>query len=57
MDGIAKIAGRSAREVVRIDSVIKEVARLGVDADAFPDALTDRLSARSKDDFVAAMDR
>ncbi len=47
VEGMAEIAGRPAREIVRIESLIEELARSGIDAEAFPDALGDRLAARS----------
>lgn len=40
------LAGCPAHEVVRIEAVIEEVARSGVSASAFPQALADRLAQR-----------
>jgi predicted TIM-barrel fold metal-dependent hydrolase len=46
---MAEAAARPAREVVRIEAVIEEVARSGVSAAAFPEAFADRLAERAKD--------
>jgi uncharacterized protein len=40
-------AGRPAHEVVRIESVIEEVAGSGIDAAAFPAAFAERLASRA----------
>jgi uncharacterized protein len=40
-------AGRPAHEVVRIESVIEEVAKSGIDAAAFPAAFAERLASRA----------
>jgi len=47
-DGMAALAGRPAREVVRVESVAEEVASAGVAAAEFPEALADRLAARAQ---------
>jgi hypothetical protein len=47
VDEMAVAAGRPTDEVVRIESVIEEVARSGVDAERFPIAFADRLAARA----------
>jgi len=44
---MGEAAGRPAHEVVRIESVIEEVARSGVDAAGFPAALAHRASVAS----------
>ncbi|MEA2782476.1 MAG: uncharacterized protein QOK29_4020 [Rhodospirillaceae bacterium] len=49
VDGMAALAGRPAREVVRIESVAEEVAKSGVSAAEFPEALADRLAERARD--------
>ena len=49
VDGMARLAGRPAREVVRIESVIEEVAQARPDAARFAAAFADRLAARTAD--------
>jgi len=44
---MGSVAGRPAHEVVRIESVIEEVARSGIDAAAFPAAFAERLAERA----------
>ena len=44
---MGEAAARPAHEVVRIESVIEEVAQSGVDATTFPAAFADRLSSRA----------
>ena len=44
---MGEAAARPAHEVVRIETVIEEVAKSGVDAAAFPDAFAERLAARA----------
>jgi hypothetical protein len=46
---MAEVAGRPAREVVRIESVIEEVGQRGGSAQSFPDAVADRLAERCRD--------
>ncbi len=47
VEKMAALSGRPAHEVVRIESVIEEVARGGADAEAFPVAFADRLAERA----------
>ena len=44
---MAKVAGRPAHEVVRIEAVAEEVAKSGVSAAAFPDAFAAELDKRA----------
>lgn len=44
---MGSLAGRPAHEVVRIESVIEDVAKSGVDAAAFPAAFAERLAERA----------
>lgn len=44
---MGETAGRPAYEVVRIESVIEEVAQSGIDAALFPAAFAERLAARA----------
>ena len=44
---MGEAAGRPAHEVVRIESVIEEVARSGIDAAGFPVAIAERLETRA----------
>jgi uncharacterized protein len=44
---MGEAAGRPSHEVVRIESVIEEVARSGVDAASFPAAFAERLAGRA----------
>lgn len=45
---MAKAAARPAREVVRIEAVAEEVARLGLSPASYPEAFADRLAERAK---------
>jgi hypothetical protein len=48
VDAMAHASGRPAREVVRIEAVAEEVAKSGVSAEGFAQALADRLAERAQ---------
>lgn len=48
VDAMAEAAARPTHEVVRIESVIEEVAKSGVSATALPEAIADRLAERAR---------
>ncbi len=48
VDAMEQAAARPAREVVRIEAVIEEVARSGISGERFPAAIADVLSERAK---------
>lgn len=49
VDAMADVSGRPAREIVRIEAVAEEVAKSGVSAERFGQALSDRLAERARD--------
>ena len=48
VEAMAEASGKPAHEVVRIEAVIEEVAKSGISAERFPEAIADILADRAK---------